>query len=97
MLARVRQRPSKLRVNKRNRCAPFCDPGLPAWAKVCRAPTKESGCKHRTYGAGREEVKLQIANLKLEISDCKAGQRPREIPRLRQAGLGCARDDSEWR
>jgi hypothetical protein len=29
VLARVRQR-------KRNRRAPFCNPGLPAWAKLCR-------------------------------------------------------------
>jgi hypothetical protein len=37
VLARVRRR-------KRDRCAPFCNPGLPAWAKLCRGyDAKEDG------------------------------------------------------
>ena len=35
-LLRIKRRPSKLRVNKRNGCAPFCYPDLTVWAKLCR-------------------------------------------------------------
>jgi hypothetical protein len=52
-----------VRQRKRNRCAPFCDPGLPAWAKLCRAPTKESGRTDRAYGAGRAQI-VDRKNLK---------------------------------
>lgn len=38
-------------------------PGLAAWAKLFRAPTKKSGCTHRAYGAGRRG----ISNWKCEI------------------------------
>jgi hypothetical protein len=91
-LLRIKRRPSKLRVNKRNRCAPFCDPDLTVWAKLCRAPTKESGCTHRTYGAGRADIELQIANLRLEFQIEKARQGPRE--RRRQDAGGTKFKDS---
>jgi hypothetical protein len=49
---------------------------LAAWAKLCRASTKESGRRNRGYAAGRHDLKLLIADLKLDISDCQAMQRP---------------------
>src|SRR5215469_4686424 len=50
-LARVRLRPWKLRINKRNALRADCNPALPRWASYVRGPTKKSGCRRRTYGA----------------------------------------------
>ena len=50
-------------------------PGLPAWAKLCRSPTKESGCRRRTYGAdcgcgGRVAVWMEKAGSKNSVARC---------------------------
>ena len=57
---------ARVRLRKRKRCAPFCFPGLPAWARFVSRPDKEVGMQ-KAHLRRWEKRNFKIENLKFQM------------------------------